>query len=362
MFEHLDDPAGFQPDAGFRSRVVAGGRSRRRRRIAAGTAAATVLALVATVAGALTAVDHKLDRVPRVDVESIGPGEPAPGKPQTILFAGIDSDAGISLEDPTRDPGLRSDTIIVARVDPAAHVLTVLPIPRDLWVPIPGHPMGRINTALQFGGPDLLVQTVEAFTGVQVDHYVSTTFRGAVDIGDALGGLRLQFDHPMRDTHSGFRVRNPGCITLDGLGLLQLARSRHMQQVGEDGFFHSDPTSDLGRIERQQAIALALLRRVSEVDTRDPRELVRLLDAATRSLVVDSAMSNRDLVAMVRAVAGSEVRRVDVPVTDVVHGGAAVLDPTGDLTTVRTAINGGPPAPPAGPDGVASRAIVPQPC
>ena len=340
MFEHLDDPAGFTPDPAFRTRVVARGRSRRRRRLLAASSATVVVLVVAAVGGALALTNRKLDHVQRVDVASITQNEQAPvppGHPEVLLFVGVDTR-------PTNDTqgvdGSRSDTMILARIDPAANRLSVLPLARDLWVDIPGHGKGRLNTAIRLGGRDLLVRTVQSVFGVTVGRYVETDFAGAQTIGDALGGLRLSFPAPVRDDHTGLAL-GAGCQTLRGPDLLALARSRHLQgQTGNRWI--SDPTSDLGRMERQQAIATALLGRLASVNTHSPTEVARLVDAASRSLVVDSETSNRELVSLVRGIAGSTVVRLRIGMVDAIHGGADVLEAT-DLDAVSAAFRSGTP-------------------
>ncbi|MCU1356802.1 MAG: cell envelope-related function transcriptional attenuator common domain protein [Acidimicrobiales bacterium] len=366
MFEHLDDPAGFTPDRAFRTRVVARGRSRRRRRLLARASLGVLVVAVGLAAGVVVAADRKLDQVQRVHVASVGAETPPPGRAQVVLFAGVDTR-------PTGDgsgvSGTRSDTVVLARVDPAARTLAVLPLPRDLWVPIAGHGDGRLNAAMSLGGPNLLVRTVESVTGLQVDRYVQADFDGTMAIGDALGGLRLSFASRIRDGQIGLDVP-AGCTTFDGAGLLQLARSRHLRYLDEAGRWQSDPTSDLGRMERQQAIALALLARLAQVDGHDPRKVVRLVDAAADHLTVDSRTSNAELVQLVRDITGDQVRPFRVRVTDAVHGNASVLEPQG-LRDVAAAFASGaaPPAapanqpPPSGSWGPALQAVPsPQPC
>lgn len=354
MFDHLDDPDPYVPDARVRARVLRRGRSlRRRRRLAVGGLGCTVVLLVG-IAGSMGFADRRLDDIDRVEVASVGdPAEPS--APQVVLFAGVDTDDGLEpadpLRDPARDPSRRSDTIVVLRIDPTARTLTVLPLPRDLWVEIPGHGPGRINSALPLGGPDLLVATVEQSLGLDVDRYVETDFAGAIAVADAVGGVRLAFPTAVRDQMSGF-AHPGGCETVDGRDLLALGRARHLEAL-EDGRWVADPTSDLGRIERQQAIFLAMLDRLRAVDATDPIEAAEVLDAMADHLVVDASMSNGEVVSLFRTLQETDPTQLRLPVTDAVRGGAAILDLAEGADGVLEAFRSGTAAPenPAGPGG-----------
>lgn len=355
MFDHLDDPLPYAPSADLKPAVERRARSlKRRRRAALGTVAAS-LVVIAGVAGATTMVDRKLDDVERVDVANLRTAT-EPGDPKVVLFVGADSDQGLGApvaEGEPRTGPFRTDTIILARVDPGTEELSILPIPRDLWVEIPGRGPGRINGAYAVGGAALLVETIDRNLGIEVDHYVQADFAGAVAIGDAIGGLSLSFDQPVRDDRTGLDLAG-GCQRLGGLELLQLSRARHLEFL-VDGTWRRDPTSDLGRIERQQAVGAALLGRLAQLDLSNPVELERLLDAAVGELRVDQATTNDDLLRLFRAIEGSTSQPLHYPVTDDVVGGAQVLrlGPGADQVTAAflDADRPQPPRTPAPPDG-----------
>ena len=358
MFDHLDDPQPWTPSDGLRATVARRGRTLRRRRHLLAGGVMTVVLLVAGVAGASTFVDRKLDSVDRLRVAGLRQTA-KPVDPKVILFVGVDSDAGLSPQPRTRP--YRTDTIVLARVDAGAETLALLPLPRDLLLDIPGHGKGRINQAFALGGPELLIQTIHQDLGIEVDHYLQTDFRGAVDIGDALGGLRLAFGAAVRDHNSGL-ARPAGCQTLGGTQLLQLGRSRHLQW-DDRGRWTSDPTSDLGRIERQQAIGAAVLARLTTIDAANPAALNRLLTTVSRSLVVDAGTTNADLIALFRAIDGSRLVPVRLPVHDMVTDqGAAVLVVTGDVAAAVTPFLHAPPPGPHGPGGMPTMPWQPSTC
>lgn len=377
MFEHLDDPDGFTPDGTFRRAVVHRGRSRRRRAWLARGTAVSVVAVLAAGAGAVAMVDQRLDDVDRVEVGSLTTDPPADADPYTVLFVGSDRSTGLEGDDPILDgregvdpASTRSDTAILVRVDPADDRLTVLPLPRDLLVEVPGRGSERLNAARAIGGPQLLIEVIRVDLGIEVNRYVELDLAGAMALGDAVGGLRLAFPAPVRDGRTGLALE-AGCQSLDGRALLALARSRHLQHL-EAGSWRSDPTSDLGRIERQQAIAGAALASLNHLDTTDPGQLGDLLDVAVRHVTIDSGTTNAELVAMVRDLAGSTVRQLRLPVADAVGpGGARVLErlPTSEpvLAELRPGGAGSGSSPPTtaadpeGPDGAAGP-YVPTPC
>lgn len=324
MFDHLDDPDPYVPSASLKPAVERRARAlKRRRRMTAATIAATIV-VIAGVAGAIgtrTVVEQRLEQVETVDVPNLRTTA-KPGDPKVVLFLGVDSDEGLAGAE--RTGPFRGDTVLLARIDPGHETLTVLPIPRDLLVDIPGHGQGRINEATAAGGPGLLIETIHQNLGIEVDHYLQADFRGAIAIGEAVGGLRLSFPNAVRDQHTGFTAA-AGCSDMDGTQLLALARSRHLDYL-EDGTWRRDPTSDLGRMERQQAIGAAMLAQLTEVDASDPKALDRLLDAAVDELAIDEQTSPKELLGLFRGIEGSEYQALRYPVADhLTDGGAQVL-------------------------------------
>ena len=207
----------------------------------------------AGTAGTLVAARDAIDTVART------PGvaevlSPETAEVENFLLVGSDSRAGADPDSPDAGgigteadvSGSRSDTIMVMRRDKATGVASLLSIPRDLWVDIPGRGHSRINSAYN-DGPAVLVQTVQQALGIPIHHYMEVDFFGFKDIVDALGGVEICFDYPARDEHTGLYVAEPGCHVLDGVQALAYARSRHYQEYREDGDWHEDGTSDARR-------------------------------------------------------------------------------------------------------------------
>jgi LCP family protein required for cell wall assembly len=120
-------------------------------------------------------------------------------------------------------------------------------IPRDSYVPIPGYGYNKINAALGFGGPTLLIKTVESVTGLRIDHYMGIGFGGLVSVVNQVGGVNICLPSALHDTDSGVNLK-AGCQTLNGTQALAFARDRH-----------SFANEDLQRMQDQRAFLKALL-------------------------------------------------------------------------------------------------------
>ena len=186
---------------------------------------------------------------------------------------------------------------MVARFDPAAKTVTVLSIPRDLWVDIPGNSdvagMNRINAAFD-SGPDLLVQTIEQDLGIPVNHYMSVNFPGFSGMVNALGGITMDFPTEVKDSYTGLDVTTTGCQVVNGTTALQLVRSRHLYYMNSNGYWEGDGLSDFSRIQRQDAFFRAVLQKVNQVGL-NPITINSFLGAAVSNLTIDDTLSKSDL-------------------------------------------------------------------
>jgi len=108
-----------------------------------------------------------------------------PGKPQTVMLLGSDRRPAANKEGAL--PGARSDTIILIRLDPHKQATSMMSLPRDLKVQIPGHGTDKINAAYEMGGPKLTLKTVKALTGLRINHVINVDFRGFYAATDAIG-------------------------------------------------------------------------------------------------------------------------------------------------------------------------------
>ena len=262
-----------------------------------------------------------------------------PGEPQNFLIVGNDSDEGLPDDDPVtnnRDREtqgvIRSDTIMLVRVDPAGNDVKILSFPRDLLVEIPGRRgLSRINASLngKGGSAGLLVRTIKENFGIDVNHYVQVDFAGFKNLVKIIGGVPIWFPTPVRDSHSGLYVENAGCTTLDENGALSYARSRYFQYKNENGRWRSDGSSDYGRMRRQQDFVRRVIHRAISKGARNPVVLAKMVDSAVKYIELDDTTTPADLVTLGRAFRTFDPDKLGTTsliVKEVLRGGADVLE------------------------------------
>jgi LCP family protein required for cell wall assembly len=211
-------------------------------------------------------------------IPNLDPIQPSTA-PFTVLLLGSDDDAKFP---PDR---LNTQSMILVRVDPAAKHVTMLSIPRDLWVPIPNQGAGKISTAFQLGGAPAAIAAVESNFGVHIDDYVWIGLNGLVKLVDQLGGVNVMVTNPVMDDYypadlgagaypyDWYRVAVlPGAAHLDGVHALQYVRSRH-----------GDLRGDFARSERQQQVLLAMKSQVSHLNAADLPSLARAFNGEIKT-------------------------------------------------------------------------------
>ena len=253
--------------------------------------------VAACLIGAVSAygyVQWRLDQIHREKVAGLTSING--GKPFTVLLVGSDSRAALGSSADNQQfggaavtPGQRSDTIILARIAPAARQIMLLSIPRDLWVNVPTMGMTRINSAFNTGA-SLLVQTIQTDLGIPINHYVEVNFDSFRQVTDAVGGVKFYFPTPAKDAYSLLNVPQPGCTALSGDQALGFVRARHYQYY-ENGYWHYEAESDLARIKRQQAFIRKMVKKAESKFT-DIGALNGVIAGITKNLTVDSGFSN----------------------------------------------------------------------
>ncbi|WP_207782574.1 LCP family protein [Phytoactinopolyspora limicola] len=185
--------------------------------------------------------------------------------------------------------GERADTIMLVHV-PNNGRPALISVPRDSVVDIPGHGSGRVNAAFAYGGPALLVETMEANTGVAIDDYVQLGFGGFAQIVDALGGVEMCLEEAIQDEKA--KIDLPaGCQDLVGSDALGYARARYF-----------DPRADLGRVERQRELISAIADEALSPSTLlNPIELTRTALASGNALILDEGTGPLDMFKFIRA-------------------------------------------------------------
>ena len=196
----------------------------------------------------------------------------------TYLLAGSDSRADGAVKDGF-DESERADSIMLVNVAPNGQTVA-LSIPRDTYAEIPGVGWDKINASYAYGGPQLLVETVEKLTGLTVDHFVQIGMGAVPDMVDAVGGVELCYDNDADDQYSGL-TWTAGCHTVDGTTALQFSRMRYQ-----------DPEGDIGRTKRQrQVISKVISSAVSPSTLINPAKTLRVERAGSKSFTVDEDSS-----------------------------------------------------------------------
>jgi LCP family protein required for cell wall assembly len=202
------------------------------------------------------------------------PGLPSP-RPTFVLVIGSDARPGQALTN------TRADSIHIVGVNPRLGRVSVLGIPRDSWVPIPGIGTNRINAALAAGGPELLVRTVEQVSGIPIDAYVLTGFEGFMQLVHAVGGLQLRIPYPIDDTNARAHFRR-GMQHLTGQEALAFSRARH-----------DVPAGDFSRSLNQGHVIIAALAELRRQIARDsPAALIPWVVAGSQILRTDLGLSD----------------------------------------------------------------------
>lgn len=313
-----------------------------------------VLGLVVSVVAMVSAAgigyfNAKASEVQRVSLTGVlSDPDATPGASQNFLIVGTDSDTGLDANDPATHgrgqvTGARSDTIMILNVNPKEKSASLLSLPRDLWVEIAGEGTHqRLNTAVGLGGdgvagPAKLIETIQQNFQIPIHHYVEINFHGFEKIVDTLNGIPVYFQTGIRDRdgdgvpHTILNITEPGCYTLDSAHALAYARARYVQfqtVPGDNSSWQSDPTADLGRINRQQDFVKRVLRRAIDKGITDPVSMNRMIDTGLASIQVDKNLTAGDIVALGRRFRNfnpEELKTYQLPVYGAWAGDASVV-------------------------------------
>lgn len=223
---------------------------------------------------------------------------------ENILMMG--SDARLNAEDAKlgnskvgEDPTMQSDVLMIAHLSADRKHVTVLSIPRDLYVKAPTckawdyttntlsdqdyvspYTEWKITNAFSVGGPQCTVKAVQELTGLKITRVIVIDFSGFKDMVDALDGITINVCKPIIDEQLGTVIASAGVQKIDGTQALNMVRARKVE---------GDPTGDIGRIRRQQVVLSTLLRQVNNAGILlNPARLDSLLQAFTRNTSTDN--------------------------------------------------------------------------
>ena len=299
-------------------RVVVRKKIRWGRRIILSAFTFSLVAVMATLATAIW-IESSLRRI---TVFSEYPERPAAASGTNWLLVGSDGRGDLSPQQQAElstggDLGNgRTDTILLVHIPRfgSGQPTTMVSIPRDSYVDIPGYGTDKINAAFAEGGPQLLAQTVETATGMRLDHYAEIGFAGFGAIVDALGGIEVCLPEPINDPLAGIDLP-AGCQTLDGRNALGYVRSR------------ATPRADLDRMLHQREFMSAMLSRAgSPAFLLNPWRWYQAPHAAVAALTVDQDSHVWNLAQLGWALRGS-LETVTVPIGEFTgnESGAVVI-------------------------------------
>ena len=235
---------------------------------------AVALALVAALmawAGVSVARDSAPSHAAKAQASlQLGVAHPAEHYPpigiKPIIFLVLGDSTGRTVEE-----SRISDSIHLIGYNPQLDRATILGFPRDLWIPIPGHGTTKINAATQYGGPQLMIQTIEDLTGIHINYYAEVGFTPFRTIINDLGGVVVNVPYPITDSHTRLHVKK-GKVDMSGKTALEFSRSRY-----------GVPNGDFSRSENQGIVLLSLLTKLHKQFSADPRTVLDWIGAGLRN-------------------------------------------------------------------------------
>ena len=265
------------------------------------------------MAAGVAAVNHGIDdRIGKIHRIALREAQPPPQGANFLIigsdtrtFAGQTGDVD-GFGDPSVDPnaqGKRSDTLMVAHVEPGSQHTLVVSFPRDLWVDIPGlQGKHKINAAYDANGAQGVIDTLKVNFGIDIHHYMQVDFQSFQAVVKTIGNVKVSFPYPARDTQVGLTALVAGCYPLDGASALAYVRSRYLeyyidgqwQYVGQDA-------PDLHRIERQQKFIKKLAGLAIEKSLSDPFLGKDIADSVLSYLKADTGLSRGDVNQLINA-------------------------------------------------------------
>lgn len=252
--------------------------------------------------------NFRLNKVPALAKDSSFPSPIG----QTWLLMGSDSRedkkdpalAGVPLG---KFEGARADTIILLSVAKSLSGASLTSLPRDLLVEIPAYQdrsarKNKVNAAYTFGGPQLSVLTVENFAQFRIEHYLEVGFIGLIKLVNAVGGVEVCPNQDFADKKAGLYL-SAGCQEIDGKTALAYSRARY-----------SDPKGDLGRVERQQEIIKAVVKKTTSISTLlNPVAQFRIVWDLGDAITVDDSTNALDI-SLLMIAALREINSGTIPV------------------------------------------------
>lgn len=308
-----------------RRRVKKALRSKLRRRLTR-SGIALGLAVVA-VAGTISGYSlYRLHQIHRIAARNLTPPSATGGIEDILLIGSTNRCAVKGLANFVQQckqgvTGINSDVVMIVRLDPRTHRITLLSIPRDTFVPDAraGGLYNKIDAALA-DGPNQLAEAISQDFGIPINHFVELNFGTFANVVSALGGIQMYFPDRLFDANSDLNVTRTGCLHLNGVQALELVRSRHLyyftkgekvnyaaiRAAGLAGTYytpssggHYDGSGDLGRITRVHLFVKALATEVAKRGLGNPITDNAIIGAIAPDLTVDSTLGNSEMLHLI---------------------------------------------------------------
>ena len=300
-----------------------------------------IIALVVVVVLVLSGVMYFYlnSKLTRANVLVDYAGRPAASDGQNWLITGSDSRQGLTRKQERQLAtgvgigGHRSDTVMLLHI-PSSGKSVLVSLPRDSYVNIPGFGMNKLNAAYSFGGPKLLVKTVEGATGLQITHYMGIGFGGLVNVVNSVGGVRMCIPQNLNDPASGLHLKK-GCQNLNGAQALGFVRTRHLFA-----------TQDLQREQDQRVFIKALLSKMTSPGTLvNPFATLPAAFGATGALTVDKGTQLYQLVQVAFALRHAETTTVPIGGSETLAVGDVLVWDHNQALRMFDAMKNGQPVP-----------------
>jgi LCP family protein required for cell wall assembly len=222
-------------------------------------------------------------------------------KDVTFLVGGLDTRSAVpttGAHAASSDRG-RTDTLMLVHLIGGGRGAYVVSIPRDSWVPIPGHGDGKVNWAYFFGGPTLAIRTVEHLTGVRIDHFAIIDWDGFRAVTNALGGVTVNIPGTSYDP-ANHVTWTAGTQHLNGAQALLYVRDRYGLASG-----------DFDRERRQQNYLRSMFTQVRRAGTlSNPLQAGSVMHALSNAVSVDSTLSDSDMLHLALSLRGLNMGRI----------------------------------------------------
>jgi LCP family protein required for cell wall assembly len=283
-----------------------------RRKIAwvGGTLLLVLVLITGAAAGYAWYLNHEIHRIDLHNLTS-SPVKGADAGTENILMIGSTDRCALKVQNPAYGlcsqgvNGVNSDVVMILHLNPANSTLSILSIPRDLFVPnARSDGANKIDAAL-YQGPDQLINAIEEDLGIPIQHFVELNFDSFINVVNALGGIKMYFPEPVFDAYSGLNIQTTGCLSLNGTQALQVVRARHLQYKGpgvtttDPNYWPQESQSDLARIRRDHEFLRVLAAAVKAKGLSNPITDQQLVAGVVGDLTVDSGFGATDMIGLV---------------------------------------------------------------